>query len=90
MSDFRPDQDPIEVKASPISAHAMSFVRDALLAVTAWGIGKGYIDQWTGTQIVTIGLGIATVAWRQVVTARTHAKLVTAATAAPNSIAVVK
>ena len=82
--------EPIHVGASALPQNLMALLRDALLAATAWGIGKGYIDQVTGTQIVGVGLAIATIAWRQFVTYRVHQKLVTTANASPNTVAIVK
>jgi hypothetical protein len=89
MSQFDPDR-PIEVNASALPAQAMSLLRDALVGGTAWLVGQGYIDQVTGTQLVSVGLIVGTIAWRQFVTWRQHRKLVTTASAAPNSVARVK
>ena len=88
MTEFTPD--PIKVTESAMPAQLMSLVRDALLAATAWAVGKGYIDQATGTQLGIIGMGLATVARRQFVTHMAHKKTVMLAAAVPNSIAVVR
>lgn len=90
MSDFRPDEKPIEISASAVPNHLMSLLRDGLVGVTAWLVGKGYIDEVTGTQLVSMGLILGTVAWRQFVVHRGHKRTVTIAQAAPDSIAVVK
>lgn len=77
----------IEVKQSAMPSQLMALVRDAMLALTAWAVGKGYIDALTGTHLAGVGMGLATVAWRQYVTHKTHQKLVAAANAAPNDVA---
>lgn len=89
MTDYTPGE-PIEVTQSPIPSHIMSTVRDLIGYGTAWAVGKGYVDAVTGTQIGGVLTIIVVWAWRQYVTSRTHSKLVTAAHAAPNAIAVVK
>lgn len=83
MSDFTP-ANPTPVNESAVPAQLMALVRDGLLAATAWAIGKGYIDQATGTQLVMFGAGLATIAWRQFVTHSAHKKLVAAASEAPS------
>ncbi len=88
MNDFTPA--PIEIKESAIPSHLMSLLRDLLMGASAWAVGSGYIDQYTGTQLVSVGLVLGTVAWRQFVVARGHARTVTIANAAPDDVAVVK
>ena len=89
MTDFQPAPR-IEVSASAMPSQVMSLVRDAVGLGTAWAIGAGYIDAATGTQIVGFAIIVGNVIWRQYVTKRTHTKLVTAADAAPASVAVVR
>lgn len=89
MTDFHPTPR-IEVSASAMPSQIMSLLRDAVAIGTAWAMGKGYIDAYTGTQIGALVVLGANIAWRQYVTKRTHTKLVTAADAAPSSVAVVK
>lgn len=89
MVDYTP-ADRIEVSASAMPSQLMSLLRDAVGLGTAWAIGAGYIDAATGTQIVGFMVIVGNVIWRQYVTRRTHSKLVTAADAAPASVAVVR
>lgn len=81
---------PMEVNASAVPTQIMSLVRDGLLGLSAWAVGKGYIDAATGTQIASVGLIIFTIIWRQYGVRKTHTKLVVAAAAAPNAVARVK
>lgn len=90
MHDFSPAEEPMTVNHSAMPAQLMSLLRDAIAIGTAWAIGKGYIDSVTGTQIAGVLVVLGNVAWRQLVTHRTHRKLVTAAEAAPAYVAVVK
>ena len=84
------ENDPIVVSSNPLVAQSMSLFRDFLVAGSVWLVANGYVDTVTGDNLVLIGTGVATVIWRQLVTYRTHRKLVVTADAAPSSIARVK
>ena len=93
---------PIVINASPVTDQAAAASRDVLLVVAALPTLIAVLGTHDVQQIVTYvsGAGFAPVLgilvtagvmiWRQIVTRRHKANLVTAAEAAPNSVAIIK
>lgn len=82
--------DPIQVTASALPAQTGAAVRALLIALGGYMAGKGWIDANVATAAVPVIMIVGPALWGQVTARRRHATLVTAANAAPDSVAVVK
>lgn len=89
MSDTTPNV-PVEVPASPAADQLTSAFRAVLMALGGWAVGKGWLTEELATALATVILLVWPLVWSQLKARSTHAKLVTVASAAPDSVAVVK
>ena len=78
---------PIRVRASSIPATAAAAARLILQWAVAFALGKGWIAADDVQGIVALGAALIAMVWGVEKTRSRHRKLVTAAEAAPNSVA---
>lgn len=81
---------PIVVNASPVAGQLTTALRDLLKVVGVSLAAKGLIDESWIEPAIGVVVVVGPVIWSQVSTYRRHVKLVTAAEAAPDSVARVK
>jgi hypothetical protein len=88
--EYAPQQPKYVVDSNSTAGQLMSLLRSLLLGAAAWAVGRGYIDEATGSSIVGVLLIVAPIVWSQLVTKSKHDQVKEIAAAAPNDIAVVK
>lgn len=85
MSD--PNSTPIMVNPSPGPDQLASAVRSLLIAVGAYGAGKGWFDASLWAALVPVLMIVGPVVWAQLKVRSSKAKMVTVAEAAPDQVA---
>lgn len=80
---------PIIVNESAVPGALTSAVRQIALVGGGWAVGRGYLDSDTLSALVTIGVIVGPFIYGQIKGWRNHQRLVKAAGAAPNNVAVV-
>lgn len=81
---------PLRVSESAVPDQIMAGLRSVLMAAGAALVSRGTMDQSTADAVVGVVMLVAPFIWSQVAVRRRHAKLVTAADAAPDEVAQVK
>jgi len=82
--------EPIVVNSNPAPDAIWAAARQILLVIGGWAVGRGYLEDDTLSGIVTVVVIVGPLIYGQIKGLRNHAKLVTAAEAAPSSVANVK
>ncbi|MDP3853139.1 hypothetical protein [Phenylobacterium sp.] len=80
---------PISVRESPAVDQIMAAVRQVLVALGGFAVGKGWVDESTASAVTGLVLVVGPIVWSQIAVRGRHAKLVVTAEAAPNAVATV-
>ena len=81
---------PITVAASPVPAAVATAIRQALIALSAIAVARGWFGQDVADQLVPIGVMLATVLYGQAKTWALHVLAARMATILPDSVATTK
>jgi hypothetical protein len=90
MNKIEPMQSPIEVTDAALSAAILALLRYLVALVVAIAVARGWLNPESAEGIGAILLAIGTTSYGIYNTWRRRSQLVTAARAAPDSVAVVK
>lgn len=82
--------DPIEVSASQVPEQLTSAIRQVILGVGAWLVGRGWMDSATAGALVPLLMIGVPFAWSRYSVWKKHQKMVVMADAAPADVANVR
>ena len=80
----------IVVNESPIPDNIATALRSIAIAVGAWAVGKGYLEEDIASALGTVLLVLVPFVWSQIKTYKRSNQLATLAERAPDSVAVTK
>lgn len=81
---------PVEVPATATADQLQAAFRVLLTALGGFAVGRGWLTEELASALAGILLIVWPLVWSQLKARSSHAKLVTVANAAPDSVAVVK
>lgn len=87
---MEPVDTPIVVHESAVPTQLMAALRQALIALGGYLVGKGWLTDELAQAVIPVVLLVGPVIWSQFRVRSGQAKLVTAAAAAPDSVAQVR
>jgi uncharacterized protein YfiM (DUF2279 family) len=90
MTDPDTTTTPIVVNATPVPAAIATLMRQALIAICATAVAKGWLGQDLADQLIPIAIALGTIAYGQVKTWVLHRSAATMASILPDSIATTK
>jgi len=81
---------PIEVTGTPVPTAVLALARYVLVIAVTFAVGQGWLDAESTEGVIALGIALFTLGYGIYRTWENKRRLIVAADAAPNSVAVVK